>query len=73
MPGNNGEKKQRVIPKIIWKKCDICKCRKKEEDMAGGEWCNDCFRKQSQSKNSFVMKNLKHPSKFGTERAKRQQ
>ena len=75
MSGNDGEKKKRVIPKIIWKKCDICKCRKKEEDMMAGAWCTDCFRKQTQNKNSFAMRHATHrsASKNGTECARRQQ
>ena len=74
MSGNTEEKKKRVIPKIIYKKCEICKCKKKEEDMMASDWCNDCFRKQSQNKNvpnSFAMRHGTHPSKKVTEHVRR--
>ena len=55
----NGEKKKRVVTKIVLKKCHFCKCKKKEEDMMIGETCVDCFRKQGQSGDTYFARHSK--------------
>ena len=55
----NGEKKKRVVTKIVWTKCKFCKCRKKEEDIVFGETCVDCFRKQGQSRDTYFARHSK--------------
>ena len=59
----NGEKKKRIVPKIVWRKCGFCKCRKKEEDMMIGDNCVDCFRKQGKSFDTFAARSQTSKSK----------